>query len=123
MDRRTFEKGVDELKAFIKEHGHMPRPQNRKDKEEMLLGLWVFRTLRSVPVDWADEIRTLAKDVPGPCPKPKEDRFEDLRKFCETHKRLPSNGEEKSLYEFFRRHRDDEAFKALEKKYKKKEGK
>ena len=123
MDKKTFKKGVKELKSYVEKHGHMPRPQNRKDKEEMLLGLWVFRTLRSAPVDWADEIRAIAKGVPGPCPKSKEDRLEDLQKFCETYNRLPSRGEEKSLYDFFRRNKNDEAFKALAEKYEKKEGK
>ena len=113
---------IEDLKAFVEKNGHMPRPQNRKDENEKLLGLWVFRTLRSADSKKADEIRTLAKGVPGPCPKPKEDRREDFRKFCETHKRLPSSGEEKSLYEFFRRHRDDADFQALAEKYKK-EGK
>ena len=120
MDQRTFNNKFAELKKFCEEHGHMPRPQCRKDREEMLLGLWVFRALKSCTVQQEDEIRGLAKNYPGPCPKSKEDRFKDLIQFCERNGRLPirtRGDQEKSLYDFACKHRTSPEFMAILMKY------
>lgn len=103
---KTFDLMFKELQEFVEQHKRMPRPQCRSDKDEMLLGLWVFRTLQHCTVEEENKIRLLAKGLPGPCPKPYTDRVKDLNKFVSEHDRLPdrSSGEtERSLSDFVKK--------------------
>ena len=118
---KTKSYSIEDLKVFVEKNGHMPRPQCRKDREEMLLGLWVFRTLQHGTVEQENKIRALAKGVPGPCPKSRTDRFADLQKFCLENGRFPaSSREERSLYDFVMKNSDRLEFIELRKKYEKK---
>lgn len=119
---KQFDATFKELQEFVERNKRMPKPQCRSDREEMLLGLWVFRTLQHCTVEEENKIRLLAKGVPGPCPKPYADRVRELNKFVTENSRLPerSRGEtEKSLYEFIKKNTDKPEMQRLYAKYKK----
>lgn len=121
MDNKTFNAFFTELKEFCEKNGHMPRPQVKKDKEEQLLGLQTFRVLQSCTVQQENKVRNFAAKYPGPCPKKRTDRLQDLIQFCEKNNRLPKGGEEeKSLYAFYKKNRDRAEFKEIAAKYEKK---
>ena len=117
---KKFEESFRELQKFVEQNKRMPRPQCRSNREEMLLGLWVFRTLQHCTVEEENKIRLLAKGVPGPCPKPYADRVRELNKFITENRRLPerSRGDvEKSLYDFIKKNIDKPEMKRLHAKF------